>query len=182
MSGYIQEVTSRMMVYIPDFLRLFPRYRNLDNDPIIQYPGAGSFVPDFLEIGKVCHRSSSFRFDGWQQIQKKEPFFTSLAYSKDQESSITRATKISVCRVLSESNWLISRPCVHAKSGWLASPGNRKIAALSAVSSSTVRGQYHRCSWVLQWCIRDIKWLYLLIVFVKNHVWFLERSIVFQAL
>ena len=92
------------MVYIPDFLRLFPRYRNLDNDPIIQYPGAVPLCQISWKLAKFAIDLHRFGSTVGSKYKKKEPFFTSLAYSKDQESSITRATKISVCRVLSESN------------------------------------------------------------------------------
>ena len=165
-------------VYIPDFLRRFPRYRNLDNDPIIQYPGAVPLCQISWKLAKLA--SVLHRFD-WLQIERQEPSFTALADSRDQESKVTCgscATKSSVCRDLSDSDWLISRSCVHARSGWLASLGNRKKAALSAVSwrrASIVGGQYHRCSWFLQWGILNIKWL---IVFVG----FLEWSLVFQTL
>ena len=91
-------------VYIPDFLRRFPRYRNLDNDPIIQYPGAVPLCQISWKLAKLA--SVLHRFD-WLQIERQEPSFTALADSRDQESKVTCgscATKSSVCRDLSDSD------------------------------------------------------------------------------
>ena len=79
--GYVNKrarlvVAQPVPVYIPDFLRRFPRYRNLDNDPIIQYPGAVPLCQISWKLAKLA--SVLHRFD-WLQRGRKEPSFTALA-------------------------------------------------------------------------------------------------------
>ena len=113
-------------MYIPNFLRVFPGYRNPDNHSIIQFsqsaPLHNCFLDAYLQVLPSRHPSNLLSPPYRDQKQAND-----LKTILGDSSALINWTG-PVCKIIHFPT------CVHATKGWLASPGNQQTPIHSAVS------------------------------------------------